>query len=99
MKECPWDEETPAEAAENGQLHVIQWAHAEGCPWDDETLRKAAIGGHLDVLVFALDQDCPTDDSNLCYDAAWFGQLEILQYLHERGGFVLTISVMSCATS
>jgi hypothetical protein len=40
-------------AAENGHLEVLQWAHANGCPWDEDTIETcecAAKGGHLEVL-------------------------------------------------
>ena len=94
---CRWTASICSDAAENGHLHVIQWAHSEGCPWDCCTLRSAIENGHFDVLVFALDHDCPTDNENLCYYAASSGHLEILQYLHTRGGFNLSESIMAIA--
>jgi len=38
--DCPWDEDTCAYAAENGQLQVIMWAREHGCEWDEWTARE-----------------------------------------------------------
>ena len=53
MENCPWDEETCAQAAYGGHLQVLQWARANGCPWNAETCYRAAKGGHLEVLHWA----------------------------------------------
>ena len=31
---CPWSEETCFEAALNGHLECLKYAHENGCPWD-----------------------------------------------------------------
>src|ERR1700719_3803001 len=34
---CPWDEYTPALAAQNGHLECLKYAHTQGCKWDWRT--------------------------------------------------------------
>jgi len=48
--DCPWDEETCAQAAESGHLEMLKWARMHGCPWDAHTCACAASSGHLEVL-------------------------------------------------
>ena len=33
----PWDEDTCANAAYNGDFEVLKWARANQCPWDKDT--------------------------------------------------------------
>jgi len=35
--QCPWDEDTCANAAYNGDFEVLKWARANQCPWDKDT--------------------------------------------------------------
>ena len=59
-KGCPWDDVyTCANAAEDGQLAVLQWARANGCPWNEDTCAFAARGGQLVVLEWARANGCP----------------------------------------
>ena len=41
----PWNEWTSANAAMNGHLKCLKYAHEHGCPWD-ETQEMAAENGH-----------------------------------------------------
>jgi hypothetical protein len=52
---CPWDSTTCCNAAQNGWLQVLQWAHANGCPGENDTnaCAYAAQNGHIDVLQWA----------------------------------------------
>lgn len=34
---CYWDERTCSDAAQNGNLDILQWARANGCRWDART--------------------------------------------------------------
>ena len=56
---CPWDEKTCAEAAFNGDLECLKYAHENGCPWDEETCAEAAQYGHLECLKYAHENGCP----------------------------------------
>ena len=51
---CNWSKYTCSNAAENGHLHILQWARKKVipysrkkvCPWDSETCSNAALNGH-----------------------------------------------------
>ena len=64
---CPWDEETCAQAAQNGHLEMLQWARSlpEPCPWDEKTCSMAAMMDHLHELHWARSQPepCPWTDA------------------------------------
>ena len=57
--QCPWNEYTCAEAAKNGHLECLKYAHENGCPWDKNTCLWAAANGHLDCLEYAHKNGCP----------------------------------------
>ena len=59
---CPWDAETCANAASNGHLDCLVYAHEQGCPWDEFTSQAAAYYGHLDCLQYAYEHGCPWND-------------------------------------
>ena len=67
--DCPWDEETCADAAEGGHLEVLQWARENGCPWGALTCFAAAESGHLDVLEVVRENGCPWDEETCAYAA------------------------------
>ena len=81
---CPWDEWTCENAAERGDLSVLQWARANGCPWNAWTCAFAARGGHLDILEWARANGCPWNEET-CTFAAWGGHLNILQWARANG--------------
>ena len=56
---CPWNTTTCANAALNGHLDILRWAHRNGCPWNTLTCANAALGGHLEVLRWARENGCP----------------------------------------
>ena len=39
---CPWDDYTCSNAALNGHLEILKWAHENGCPWNEYTCSNAA---------------------------------------------------------
>ena len=48
------------DAAEDGNLEVLKWLHANECPWDESVcMNDAAIGGHLEVLKWLRANGCP----------------------------------------
>ena len=49
-------------AAENGHLECLKYAHENGCPWDEETCEEAAKYGHLECLKYACARKCPGSD-------------------------------------
>ena len=47
------------EAASNGHLECLKYAHEHGCPWDENTCYNAAKNGHLECLKYACAHGCP----------------------------------------
>jgi hypothetical protein len=72
------------DAAKNGHLECLVYAHTNGCPWDELTCAKAAENGHLECLVYAHENGCPWDKWTCTY-AADNGHLECLMYAEENG--------------
>ena len=54
--------DTCANAAENGHLECLKYAHEHGCPWDEWTCESAAEKGHLECLKYACAHGCPGSD-------------------------------------
>ena len=79
-----WDNFTCSNAALNGHLEVLQYAHYNGCKWDAWTCSNAALNGHSEVLKFAHENGCPWSE-HTCSNAALNGHLNILEYAHVKG--------------
>lgn len=92
----PLDAVVCAKAAQNGHLHVIQWARSVNCEWDTITCANAAKGGHLAVLQWAREHNCPWD-RHTCTGAIRNGHLEILQWARRNGAPWDTQSYLDCA--
>jgi hypothetical protein len=72
--DCPWDEETCANAADGGHLDVLKWARADGCPWDQDTCLASVDGGHTNIFNWARANGCPWSKRR-CSRAAEMAQL------------------------
>jgi len=72
------------DAATQGSLSVLQWAHAAGYPWDSFACRVAAQYRHLEVLKW-IHAEGYAWDSLMCTYAAQHGHLEVLQWAHTHG--------------
>ncbi|MCK4968244.1 MAG: hypothetical protein KAS12_04250, partial [Candidatus Aenigmarchaeota archaeon] len=59
-KECPWDEQICACAAQ-GHLDCLIYLHENGCPWDMESIKNATYD-HLSCLVYLHKHGCPWDE-------------------------------------
>ena len=53
------DERVMADAAEGGNLEVVQWLRGEGCPWDSLTCHHAVFKSHVEVLRWVRANGCP----------------------------------------
>ena len=71
-------------AAKNGHLDCLIYAHEHGYPWRSSICDIIAKNGHLDCLKYVHSQKCPWDKIT-CESAAFGGHLDCLQYLHEKG--------------
>lgn len=85
-KKCAWRrrEALCADAAQNGHLDCLVYAHRSGRIWDDDVTHAAALGGSLECLRYARDNGCPWD-ATTTVAAASGGHLDCLRYLHENG--------------
>jgi hypothetical protein len=82
-------------AADNGHLNMCQYLFEQGCAWpaDDGykalTLsRDAGERGYVFELDDLLEINCPLDFDTLCVGAATYGNLDLLQYVHQLGHMV-----------
>ena len=55
MSGCPWDEETCTEAAINGNIECLKYAHENGCPWNEHVISYAVLNDHIECLQYARD--------------------------------------------
>jgi len=83
----PWDRSVNHNAARNGHLHVLQWAHrcsSQWPPFDQQTDVYAARGGHLHVLEW-LNSISQVDPEQVCLAAIPSGHLHVLQWVDANG--------------
>ncbi|ATZ80155.1 ankyrin repeat domain-containing protein [Bodo saltans virus] len=71
------------DAAQNGHLECLKYAHENGCSWDLFTSSVAARNGHLECLKYAHENGCSWNLFT-CENAAQNGHLECLKYAHEN---------------
>ena len=82
--DCELTENVTLEAAGNGRLACLKYAHRNGCPWHTDACTAAAGSGHIECLKYAHEHGCPWD-TQTCDAAAGGGHLACLQYAHEHG--------------
>jgi hypothetical protein len=58
MKECCMNNSAD-DAAKNGHLDCLKFAHENGCPWSENTTSYAARGGQLNCLKYSHENCCP----------------------------------------
>ena len=82
--ECPIEEWSCANAAENGHLEVLKYLHEEAkALWDSGTASRAALNGHLHILEYLVEREFDKYCEWMCLNAAEKGHLDCLKYLHE----------------
>ena len=72
------------DAAKNGNLNCLKYAHENGCPWNKDTCHYASQNGHLNCLKYAHENSCSWNEKT-CRRAAYNGHLDCLKYAHENG--------------
>src|SRR5205823_2481673 len=75
---------TCSNAAKNGHIICLKYAHENGCKLNSETCKSAASNGHLECLKYAYENGCEWN-SETCKWASQNGHLECLKYAHENG--------------
>jgi hypothetical protein len=84
---CPWDDETIA-LQTVGSADCLKYVHRHGALLTTRRItRKAAENCHWDSLRYAIENECPMD-MEVCFFALFRDcDLNMLQFLHERGAF------------
>ena len=74
------------QVAWTNKLELLKWAREEKkCDWDERTIRTAAVQGNLEMVKYCVANGCPVGvGEGACADAAEYGHLECLKYLHEE---------------
>ena len=75
---------TCSNAAKNGHIECLKYAHENRCPWDEQTCWEAAESGSLECLKYSHENGCPWDEMT-CSNAAKKGHVECLRYACENG--------------
>lgn len=72
-------------AAENAQLHILQYLLMAGCPMDDRVCASASTNDDVEMLVWARSQAPPLPwNSSCCSNAAYEGNIATLQWLRSQ---------------
>jgi hypothetical protein len=69
-------------AAQNGHLHILQWARANECDWDGETCAMAAQNGHLHILQWAIANGCDWNVQECAYHARSNGHDDVADWIN-----------------
>jgi len=75
------------QAALNGHLECLRYAHENNCPWGDwgeGICSCAAKNGHLECLRYAHENGCPWNKYTYRY-AAKYGHLKCVKYMNAHG--------------
>ena len=68
--------------------NILKYLHEQGCPWDKATKDKfwftAIEREDIQLVIYLHEQGCRWNEKT-CDDAAYYGHLELLQYLRENG--------------
>jgi hypothetical protein len=82
---CPWHKRTCCEAARNGHLDVVQFAHEHECPRRYRNMSYCSRKWAFTCVEYAHVNGYPWNAST-CWKAAGNGHhLRVLQYAHENG--------------
>ena len=74
-----------ADAAESGNLELVQWLRGEGCPWHNWTCYNAINQGHVEMLRWVRANGCPWYASERDRAAAKLGYTDNLGNLWSSG--------------
>jgi hypothetical protein len=98
--DCPWDKDTIASfAARSGRYSVMKWLQQQpDISLSVRTVTAAARAGKISMCKYLLEQQCPCDDS-VCEAAAANGHLNVLRWLHEKGGYSCAAKSVSLAAA
>ena len=86
------DENVCENAAKEGCLNLLKYAHKNGCKWSPSISHIAANNGHLDCIIYAYENDYSKHlpDEDVMWHWGYYptpaanGHLDCLKYLHEN---------------
>ena len=83
--ECPFVRKVGIQAAKNGHLPALKYAHAQGSAVDVRTANAAASNGHVHVLKWLIIHVRCAVDEVTCHTASRNGHFDCLEYLRSVG--------------
>jgi hypothetical protein len=83
---CPTDEsgDECAAAAKNGNYEILKFLHEKGYVWNFKVHVKAVKNSHFKCLEYAFNKKCPKNSSDIFWEAAKKGNMEVLKFLYEN---------------
>jgi hypothetical protein len=84
-----FDAKTVDHAARRGHWRLMQFLCNEGCAWTASTCEAAAEGGQLAVLKQLREQGVPWDATTIAGDAAFSGNVQLLQWIRKQDHSVI----------
>jgi hypothetical protein len=91
------DATTCCEAAEQGQLAVLQLLHANAHEWHEKTYLQAVKAGRLNVVQWLSEHGCTYDVGTMTITAAYCGHISILDWLLDQNDTQLDADHMHIA--
>jgi hypothetical protein len=82
-----------------GHLNVLQLLHAEAHGWHDDTYPEAVRAGHLKVAQWLSEHGCAFNVTLMTRQAAYFGHVDVLDWLLQQEGAQLDAEVMRAAAA
>ena len=77
--------DTCANAAYNGHLDCLKYAHENGCPWDERIHAQMQHTMGIQIALNMLMKMAAHGIRYTCSSAAYNGHLDCLKYAHENG--------------
>lgn len=77
---CYYCDKAFPQAAETGNLKLLQWLKDNGYPWDHRTCTAAARNGHLEAFIWLRVNGCPYDEQ-MCIQAAGAEYPNIVEWI------------------
>jgi hypothetical protein len=89
-----------SQAAHFGHVNLLEYMHSEhDCELHDELLPAAARNGHHDAVEWLFDHGAPCSLGTICGDAAESGDLELVHFVHSKGGEINGVTMADAAKS
>jgi hypothetical protein len=95
----PIIEGTCGEAAFYGHLGVLQLLYTKDHKWHEKCGLVAVAGGHLAVVQWLSEHGCAYDITAMTLQAAYYGHVQLLDWLLTQDGAQLSVDVMEAAAA